>query len=153
MATRHNKASLERMLADHPFLKDLKPEHLQFMIECASEVYFNAGDPILYEGKEADRLYLILQGTVALGTFIPGRGLVTIETLDDGKVLGWSWLIPPHHWHFNAVAIMPVRAVAFDGKRLREKCETEPDFGYELLKRLAFVVGERLRMTRRRLEV
>jgi CRP-like cAMP-binding protein len=141
----------EQILGEHPFLRDLEPGHLQFIAECASEFHFAAGEYILREGEAANHLYLIEHGKVALGTIVPSRGFTTLETLEDGEALGWSWLIPPYHWHFTALTILPTGVIALDGKRLREECEADHDFGYELLKRLALILGQRLRMTRRQL--
>ncbi len=138
-------------LAEHPFLRDLAPPHLQILTACASELYFEAGYSILREGEAANHLYLIDRGKVALGTVAAGRGFTTIEILEDGEALGWSWLIPPYHWHFTAMTILPTWVIALDGKRLREHCEADHDFGYELLKRLALIIGQRLRMARRQL--
>jgi CRP-like cAMP-binding protein len=121
------------------------------MAGCASEPRFDAGQYILCEGEAATHLYLIGQGKVALGTITPGRGFTTLEILEDGDPLGWSWLIPPYHWHFTALTILPTWVIALDGKCLREKCEADHDFGYELLKRLALILGQRLRMTIRQL--
>ena len=36
------------------------------------------------EGDEADSFYVIRLGRVALEIFVPQRGAVTIETIDDG---------------------------------------------------------------------
>jgi CRP/FNR family transcriptional regulator, cyclic AMP receptor protein len=140
-------------LAEHPFLRNLTPPHLQFMAAYAAELYFDAGSSILREGDAATHLYLIDRGKVALGTFIPGRGFTTLEVLEDGEALGWSWLIPPYHWHFTAMTILPTWVIAMDGKRLREQGEADHDFGYELLKRLALILGQRLRMARKQLLV
>lgn len=142
---------LSRILADHPFLKDLNSGHLQFMAAHTTELQFAAGEYILCEGEVATDLYLIHHGKVALGTVIPGRGFTTIEILEDGAPLGWSWLVPPYHWHFTALAILPTRVFAVEAEDLREKCEADHDFGYELVKRLALVLGQRLRMTRKQL--
>jgi CRP/FNR family cyclic AMP-dependent transcriptional regulator len=40
------------------------------------------------------------------------------------------------------------RAIALDGKCLRAKCEADHDLGYELLKRFAYMVEQRLDATR-----
>jgi len=141
----------KQILAEHSFLKDLEPRHLQFMAGCASKLHFAAGQYILQEGEVATHLYLISHGKVALGTMTPNRGFTTIEILEDGDPLGWSWLIPPYHWHFTALAILPTWVIAMDGKHLREKCEADHDFGYELVKRLALILGQRLRMVRMQL--
>ena len=151
METNSPAESYQRILAEHPFLKDLAPHHLKFMAACASELRFAAGEYILREGEAAGHLYLINQGRVALGTVIPNLGFTTIETLGDGEALGWSWFIPPYHWHFSALTIIPTWIIAMDGQRLREKCDADHDFGYELIKRLALILGQRLRMTRKQL--
>jgi hypothetical protein len=62
--------------------------------------------------------------------------------------LGWSWLIPPYKWRFDARAIETTRAFALDGKCLRGKCDEDPRLGYELLKRIAATIAERLHATR-----
>ena len=95
--------------------------------------------------------FAIRHGTVALETYVPQRGGVTIETLHGGDVLGWSWLFPPYRCHFDARARTLVRALALDGVCLRGKCEADPKLGYELMSRFAQVLIERLQWTRLRL--
>jgi CRP-like cAMP-binding protein len=146
------KESVAQLLGKQPFFKDLEPNYLQFIIDCASLKHFEPGDYLLREKEDADEFYVIQQGKVALSTFVPGRGSINIQYLGDGKVVGWSWLIRPHRWHFNALATEATHVIAIDGKRLRDECEKDHDLGYELMKRLALVVGQRLRMTRMRLK-
>jgi CRP-like cAMP-binding protein len=57
-------------------------------------------------------------------------------------------LIPPHHWQLDARAVEPTRALALDGKCMRTKCEADHDLGYELLKRFAHIIEERLLQAR-----
>ena len=109
---------------------------------------FNAGESVCRQGDEANHFYLIRAGKVALEIPVPGRGTVTIQTLGDGEILGWSWLIPPYRWRFDARAVETTRAIAFDGRCLRSKCEEDPQLGYELLKRVVARFGERLDATR-----
>lgn len=140
--------TLERILAEHPFFAGLDARHIQLIVGCATNVRFDAGQFIFREGEEANEFYVIRHGKVALEIFVPGRGPVTIQTLGEGEILGWSWLIPPYHWHFNARAVELTRAIALDGKCLRAKCEDDHDLGYELLKRFAHIVEQRLQATR-----
>ncbi|HMK11192.1 MAG TPA: hypothetical protein VK461_06405, partial [Acidimicrobiales bacterium] len=57
----------------------------------------------------------------------------------------------PYRSHFDVVALEEVSAVALDGACLRGKCDEDPAFGYELTRRIAQVVIERLQATRMRL--
>lgn len=140
--------TLEPYLAAHPFLKDFEPRHLKILVGCASNVRFDAGQFVLREGEEANNFYIIRHGKVSLEIFTPDRGSITIQTIGEGEVLGWSWLIPPYHWHYDARALELTRAIALDGKCLRMKCEQDHDLGYEILKRFAHVITQRLEATR-----
>jgi CRP/FNR family cyclic AMP-dependent transcriptional regulator len=141
--------NLERILGDHPFFHNLDETHLAVLVGCATNARFSAGDYIFREGGDADAFYLIRHGKVALEMHTPtGGGKLTIATLDEGDVLGWSWLVPPYRWRFDAKAIGPVTAIGLDGKCLRGKCEDDHNLGYELTKRFAAIITERLQATR-----
>lgn len=140
--------TLEPLLAQHPFFRDLAPRYLQLVVSCAANVRFKAGELLFREGADANQFYLIRHGTVALQVFVPQRGPLTIATVAAGEVLGWSWLFPPYRWHFDAQALELVRAIAFDGQCLRGKCEEDHDLGYALMQRFAQVMLQRLQATR-----
>ena len=140
--------NLSRIISEHPFFRGLESYYLELIVSCASNVRFGANDYIFLEGHEANDFYLIREGSVALEIFAPNRKPIIIQTFNEGDVLGWSWLVPPYKWRFHARAITPVRAIALDGKCLRSKCETNHNLGYELLKRVVTVIGERLEATR-----
>jgi CRP-like cAMP-binding protein len=140
--------NLERILGDHPFFRDLDRSQLAILVGCASNTRFSAGDYVFREGEDANSFFLITHGKVALELHTPTGGTLTIATLDEGDVLGWSWLVPPYRWRFDARAIGPVVAVGLDGKCLRGKCDQDHDLGYELLRRFAAIITERLQATR-----
>jgi CRP-like cAMP-binding protein len=137
----------EPLLAEHSFFHGLPPGDLRFIAACAKNVSFKAGEIIFREGEEADQFYLIRQGKVSIEVATP-RGPAQIQTIGAGDALGWSWLIPPYRWRFDARVIEPTLAFALDGRCLRGKCDDEPRLGYELLKRIAAIITERLRATR-----
>jgi CRP/FNR family transcriptional regulator, cyclic AMP receptor protein len=140
--------TLEAILAGHPFFAGFAPRYMQLITSCASNVRFAAGTSIFHEGEAATHFYIIRQGKVALETFAAPRGPITIETIEAGEVLGWSWLFPPYHWHFDARVVEPTRAIALDGVCLRSKGEADHDLGYELVKRVAQIMMQRLQATR-----
>ena len=72
---------------------------------CAQNVAFDPGDLLLAEGDPADTLYLLRRGRVAIEVHSPGAGPIVIETVGPGAVVGWSWLVPPYRWHFDARAV------------------------------------------------
>jgi CRP/FNR family transcriptional regulator, cyclic AMP receptor protein len=136
--------SLEGILAEHPFLQGMSREHVQLLTGCASNARFDPGKFVFRAGEEANQFYIIREGKVALEIFSPDRGSITIQTLGAGEILGWSWLLPPYVWRFDAHVLELVRAIALDGKCLRTKSEADKVLGYELLKRFAGVMEQRL---------
>ena len=136
------------VLSEHPFFKGLDPQKLQFIASCASNVRFDEGKFLFREGEDANTFYVIRAGKIAIEIFSPKRGALTIQTLGEGEVLGWSWLFPPYRWHFDAKALELTRAISLDGKCLRDKCEVDHDLGYELMKRFSDVMIQRLQATR-----
>ena len=143
--------TIDDLLSRHPFFKDLKPEYLALIAGCGQNVHFAAGAYLLREGEAADRFFAIRGGSVAVETYVPSRGAVTLQTIREGEILGWSWLFPPYVYQFDARAQEDVRATAFDGACLRGKCDADPALGYELMKRLARLVSSRLEGARRQL--
>jgi CRP-like cAMP-binding protein len=143
--------TLEAVLKEAPIFQDLPPDRAALIAGCGSNVRFQEGDMLFREGDPADTFLLLRHGTVALETYVPARGPVTIETLEPGEVVGWSWLFPPYRWHFDARALSLVRATSFDGACLRGKCDGDAELGFDLMSRFAQVLIERLQWTRMRL--
>jgi CRP-like cAMP-binding protein len=139
------------LLATHAFFEGIDAATLEFIGGCGKNVRFERGEGLCREGQEAKTFYAIREGRVAVQINAPGRQSITIMTLDEGDILGWSWLFPPYVWHYDAVAVARTRAVEFDGACLRRKCEENTAIGYDLMKRFAKVFAERLEATRMQL--
>ena len=67
---------------------------------------------------------------------------------EAGEILGASWLVPPFRWTFDARALERTRAIALDAVCVRAKCEQNPELGWDLMKRLAPVLIERMQAAR-----
>ena len=143
--------AVETVIAEHPFLHGLKPEHLRLLADNAMRMHYDTGQLIFCEGDPANRFYLIEHGRVALESHRQDEPPVQIQTIEPADVLGWSWLFPPYYWHFDARALEPTTAIFFYGTRLREQSEADHDLGYELMKRMTAVVIQRLQATRKEL--
>lgn len=138
-------------IAAHPFFADLDARLLDVLATCARIEAFPAGTTVFHEGGPADRLYAITEGRVALEVVAPDRDPLIVDTVQAGQVLGVSWLVPPHRWSCDALAVVPVEAVVFDGPCLHERCDADPRLGYLLASRVAAVLHGRMRSARIRL--
>jgi CRP/FNR family transcriptional regulator, cyclic AMP receptor protein len=138
-------------LAAHPFLRGMAPGHLEALAEVGADVRFTAGQRIFEDGGFASRFWLIQSGYATLDMRVPGNGLVIIDTVGMGGLLGCSWLYPPYRWAFGAACAGPLEAFEFDAAAVRARCAADPVFGYELSERLIRVLARRLQSTRTRL--
>jgi CRP/FNR family cyclic AMP-dependent transcriptional regulator len=143
--------SIADLLAALPVFEGLDDTTMELIAGCGVNTQFATGEYLMREGEPAETFYVLRAGRVALETDAPPRGPVIIETLGPGEVVGWSWLFPPYRWHFDAVALEPVRAVALDGACLRGKSEEDPRLGLDLTRRFAGIMLARLQSTRMRL--
>jgi CRP-like cAMP-binding protein len=140
--------TLEALLADHPFFVGLELPYLRLIASFASYSHYDSHTHLFHEGERAAHFYIITEGKVALEIFAAERGTIPIDTIETGEVLGWSWLFPPYRWHFGARVVEPTRAIVLDGVSLRARCEEDHHFGYELTKRVAHIMMQRLQATR-----
>ena len=146
-------ATIEEYLTGLPFFAGLEPYAIAVLAGCAVNTRFDEGARLFHEGEHADRFYVIRRGRVALEVHAPedGAGAVVIDTLDEGDVVGWAWLVPPYRWAFDARAAVPTSAIAFDAACLRAKCAADPALGYALMQRVSQSMYERLQGARIRL--
>lgn len=143
--------AMEEVMSTHPLFSGLESKLITTLVSCASNRVFHPGQYLCREGEQADFFYLIRSGQVTLEVYAAYRGGLRIETLQEGDILGWSWVVPPYRWHFDAKAVDIVRALALDARWLRDKCEQDHELGYQLLTRFSSIIEERLQTTRRRL--
>lgn len=142
--------TIAEYLPEHPFFAGLAADVLGLAAGCAVNVHFRPGAYLFREGEPAATFYVLRHGRVAIQMRTPTQDAV-LDTAQDGDVVGWSWLIPPYRWTFDARATEETSAIAFDGSCLRGKCESDPALGYVLLQRVVQVMSSRLHSARVRL--
>lgn len=135
---------LNDYLAAQKFFSGMNPESIEFLARCAAERHFEQGQFLFHEGERAQMFYLLRDGRIAVEIPAIIGPTLEVQNVGAGQILGWSWLIPPYKWNFQARAEQPSDALEFDGKTILARCEAQPAFGYELLKRFAALMSERL---------
>jgi CRP-like cAMP-binding protein len=111
----------------------------------------SVGEYLWRQGEESNEFYLIGSGEVAIGILIPHQGLLQIDAVGAGEVVGWSWFVAPYRSHFDARAMTSVDAVALQTRCLRQSCERDRELRCELLSRIAPIVVRRLEASQRKL--
>ncbi|HEY3593255.1 MAG TPA: cyclic nucleotide-binding domain-containing protein [Polyangiaceae bacterium] len=140
--------NLHEFLMNHSMFRGLTPDHIDLLTSNASTAEYGNRHRVFTCGALADKFYIIQKGKVGVEIPAIAGAPLTIQTVSDGSVLGWSWLMPPYRWLFDARALAPSSIVVLDGERVREVCESDPKLGYELMKRFALLMAERLNAAR-----
>jgi CRP-like cAMP-binding protein len=141
-------------LKQTPFFKGLSQKHLSMLTNAASVEYYNKDDYVIKEGDIANKFYIVVSGQLdILTTEEPNHDhAIVLQSLNPHEVLGWSWIIPPNQWRFDAIATeAETKLLVFDGKQLSVNFIEDYSFGYELMYRFSFLLSMRLEMTRLKL--
>ena len=134
---------IKTRIAAHPVAQSLSDKALNVLMEGAREEVFKPGHLILRAHEPANSIYLIERGKVAIESH-EADGDRSVQTIGAGALLGWSWLFPPFTWHLQARALEPTAVIRLDGGHVLAACEADRDVGYEIVKRMAQVLIQRL---------
>ena len=142
--------TIAQYLPEHPFFAGLDTATTDLLAGCAVNIHLQSDEFLFREGAPADHFYLLRHGRIAIEVRTPGPAMV-LDTVEDGDVVGWSWVVPPYLWTFDGRAVTDVSAVAFDATCLRVKCLANPLLGYDLMMRFVRLMNQRLQSARIRL--
>ena len=133
-------------LAQIGLFEGLPDDSLAAIANLCREESFAAGSSIFGEGRPADRVYLLQEGTVGLSVSLTSRStpLSTSVLKSPGQAFGWSAVVGSDHYTASARAVTDVRVISLDGHALTAYLEQHPAAGYEVMKQIAQVVSYRL---------
>lgn len=143
--------SIAKELGTFEFFSGLAPEHIQFLAGRARRRRFDGAHVIHRHGDSATTFYVVSKGHISIEVPAILGPTLFLQHLGPGEMLGWSWLIPPYQWSFLIRTEEPVEVIEFDGRAVLAKCESDPKFGYEILKRVSALMSERLAHARQRM--
>ncbi len=145
------KTSIAELFEGKGFFAGLSEPYARIVADLATDYEVNAGELIFRHGETANRFYLVTHGRVAIELYAPGRDPIVVEHVENDDVVGWSWLVAPFRWNFDARAVEPTSLIGVNAPALRARCNAEPAFGYEIVRRFIPVMAHRLSSARERL--
>ena len=122
------------------FLEGLAEEELQSLSQFFEEENVAAGVTLCEEGAKAERLFVLEQGGVSIRSK-KGRQY-SIDA--PGKIVGWSFLVPPFLYTASAVTTAPSRLLVIKSPDFYYVLHKEPRLGMKVINNLAQVVASRL---------
>ena len=139
---------VRQRVAAHPFLAGMSAQHLELLADCAELRQLEADEVIFRAGDPAKGFYLIESGSVAVEAEAGDRPPVSIDVVQAGEPLGWSWMYEPFVCEYGGRAVQPTTALFFDATRLTQHRGADLTLGHELFKRMSQVMVRRLNAAR-----
>ena len=149
------------MLRRYPLFAGFTREQIDDLARVAEEGAMLAGHKFISEGERLTNFYLVLEGTVGIIIKVPDRDFeqsltrqitnnlitrdVTVSTVGEGEVFGWSALIPPNRSTANVKALTDCRVLDFDYQQLQPVIDEDCCFGHQLTLKAAQTIRARLR--------
>lgn len=134
-----------KLFAERLF-KGLAPdETFAFLRRCQEKTYKD-GVNLFMEETEATKLYLILQGEIALHFEMPQRknANTNIVTRKSGDAVGWSAIVPPYRYRLSGYCKGETTLLEIDRDALILLFETNYHLAYIFMRNIAVLTGERL---------
>lgn len=120
------------MVNGKAFFQEFDTHTATKLLEMGTEARFEPGT-LIFEGQDQEESYYITSGSVALEqpTLVQP---IQVRTFREGGFLGWGEFLGSGTRHYQARALTPVTALKFDRHRLRKTSESNPRFGYALMR-------------------
>lgn len=119
----------------------LSDEELALVMKFCEQIEVDAGVTLCAEGKRADKLFILEEGSVSI-KFPKG---VEFEICTPGKILGWSFLVPPNRYTASAITNCPSKLLVIKSPDFYELVHQNTQLGLKIMDNLAQVVAQRMK--------
>jgi CRP/FNR family cyclic AMP-dependent transcriptional regulator len=139
--------TMKRRARETPLFAGMEEEDVALLCAIATQRSLLPGEYLFLVGDEADRLFVVLDGSVELCVPLTvGDSVrdVCVETVAPGDPLGWSALVKPHRFTLAARASECGEFAAFARGELLSLLDRHPRLGYAVMRQVAQTLGLRL---------
>jgi len=130
-----------------PLLEGLAPDEKEAFLQLCEKKTYSKGARIFDEDKEAQTLYLLLEGCVELHFKPPGdRTMESTFVLDEcaGQVIGWSALVPPYKYNLSGYCKSDTVVLEVAKQKIDTLLLTNYHMAFLLMRNIAGQVAQRL---------
>lgn len=130
----------------HPFLHDLEDPYIYKIISISNITGINKGEYFIKSGEYAKYFYLLISGLVEVR-----YEDISIQIIETGDVVGWSFLIYPYKWNFDVVTLKDSILIQIDSDKFKELLDNDKIFKGIMYEKFFLIVANRLKNTRLKL--
>ena len=141
------------MLAEFNLFEDIAKEALEEIAAICESAKYEKDSFVFREGDTAEKLYLLLTGSIALRVNLTSRpDSVTVSFLNSPhQTLGWSGVVAPNHYTSSAFCEEATELIAIPSDDFMKILDRYPEAGYKVMLRITQIISDRLRNSRQAL--
>lgn len=136
------------LLRDSKLGRILSDDQLRQLADIVVDESASAGTQLFCEGCNAEFMWVVCSGAVALEMNVPGRSDVRILSLGATDLLGWSALVGDGHMSASAIVTEHAHLLKIPASKLKELCLNDHAFGFAVMGNVAYALANRLKATR-----
>ncbi|MBI4585384.1 MAG: Crp/Fnr family transcriptional regulator [Planctomycetes bacterium] len=138
---------MEEVLRRAELFDGLCDDEVSRLAAIARPRSLRAGEYLFLLGDNADKLYVVLKGSMDLCFPLSFGGVIkdiTLESLPSGRTLGWSSFVKPYRFTLSARAAEATELIGFPRTELVRLFDAFPRIGYLFSHKLSEIIGRRL---------
>jgi CRP-like cAMP-binding protein len=141
------------MLADFDLFKDVSKDALTEIAAISQTIKVAKDDFVFREGERADKLHLLIRGSIALRVNLTSRpDSVTVSFVNrPHQTLGWSGVVAPNHYTASAFCEEDTELLVIPSDKFLKILDKYPEVGYKVMLRITQIISDRLRNSRQAL--
>jgi CRP-like cAMP-binding protein len=135
------------ILSQFGLFNGLPESILEEIAAISKETDAKTGEFVFREGEKADKLYFLLNGSVALRVKLTSRPeSVTVSFVSTPfQSFGWSGVVAPNHYTSSAECDEDSNLLIIPADPFMHLLEKHPEYGFIVMKRIAEIIADRLR--------
>jgi CRP-like cAMP-binding protein len=132
-----------------PFFQGLPAEALRQVAANSIVLTLERGRILISQHDNAEHLFFLISGVVQFYIHFQGVDDLLVGTMrEPGALLGWSVFRKPYRYTVTTRCEEDCQVMRLPREIIMELVQTQPRLGYELLKRVAATLANRLEQTR-----
>lgn len=140
--------NISELLPTLEFCAELTQSECAILASLGSLESFPPKSIVFRTGEPAVASYLVVEGHVSLEICAAGVGCRRILSVGRGELIGWSPFLSDACFTATARTLEPTQLIRIDADRLRQACEQNHEFGYQILRKLVKTLSTRINAAR-----
>jgi len=140
-------------LSSFDLFKGVPENVMEEVAKLCEEVFVQKDGYVFREGETADKLHLLVKGSIALRVNLTSRPeSVTVSIVSrPHQTLGWSGVVSPNHYTASAFCEEDSHLVAIPADKFMRVLEAHPEAGFKVMLKITEIISDRLRNSRQAL--